>query len=57
MAGKFDRFLIATIVFDVILLAVGGRLAPPIDPAVYGAILLFVVSPLLSYVVVYRLLD
>lgn len=57
MARRFDRFLIATIVIDVVLLGVSSRVAPPIDPELLGVVLLFGVSPLLAYLLVYRLLD
>ena len=57
MARKFDKFLIATIVIDVLLLGLSSGLAIPIPPEIYGVIVLFGVSPLLAYLVVYRVLD
>lgn len=57
MARKFDKFLIATIVIDVLLLGLSSGLTLPVSPEIYGVIVLFGVSPLLAYLLVYRLLD
>lgn len=49
-----SRFLVLTILFDIILLGLLGFLALPGPQVVWVFVAVFVVSPLLTYVVVYR---
>lgn len=51
---RSSQFLVLTVAFDVVLLLLLGAVSLPGDPVLIGAIALFVVSPLLTYLVVYR---
>lgn len=51
---KSSRFLFITILFDVFLLGLLGFLPLPGPQVVWVAVAVFVVSPLLTYVLVYR---
>lgn len=51
---KSSQFLLLTIAIDVVFLIVLGQLRLPGDPTIYAAVALFIVSPLLTYLFVYR---
>ena len=55
MAFKhFDKFLIITIILDVILLNFSRYFVPPLEPTTYGIIAVGGVSPLIAYLIVYK---
>ena len=55
--GRLDKFLIVTIILDVMLLTLSPYFVPPLDGRVYGILAVLVVSPILAYLIVYRLFD
>ena len=51
---RASRFMVLTIAFDAVLLLLLGWLSPPGPQIAYAIVALFVVSPSLTYLVVYR---
>lgn len=51
---RSSRFLLLTVAFDLVLLALIGLFPLPGPPVVQAAVALFVVSPMLTYLVVYH---
>lgn len=51
---RSSQFLLLTIAIDVVLLMALGQLSLPGDPTIYAAVAILVVSPLLTYLIVFR---
>lgn len=51
---KSSQFLLVTVAIDVVFLLVLGQLSLPGDPTIYAAVALLIVSPILTYLIVYR---
>lgn len=51
---KSTQFLYLTVVIDILLLGSIGALGIPVDPQVQSFVAVFVVSPVLTFLVVFR---
>lgn len=52
--NRSSQFLLLTVGIDVLLLILLGRLTLPGDPTLHAIVALLVVSPLLTYLIVFR---